>query len=337
MIYLKNDYCAGAHPVVLQALIDTNMDNTIGYGMDPYCDEAREYIKELIGCPEAAVYFAMAGTQTNLSVIGSTLRPHEAVISASTGHICVHEAGAIEATGHKIIHVPTEDGKLRPADIDMVMEQHCNSHWVVPKMVFISNLTETGLVYSRAELKALREACDRYGLYLYMDGARLAMALTQKDNDLTFRDLPEFCDAFYIGGTKCGTLMGECIVLVNKAFHPDFQTLMKQRGAVLAKGRLLGIQFKAILENNLYLELGKYANDLAMKLADGIRAKGYDFEFEPCSNLVFPIFPMELIREFEDKVLFDDLVDKHDGTGFLRLCTAWSTTEQEIEDFLALI
>ena len=337
MIYLKNDYSAGAHPKVLQALVDTNMDNTVGYGEDPYCQEARDLIKDLIKCPTANVYFAMAGTQTNLTVLSAVLRTHQAIISAETGHICVHEAGAIEATGHKVIHVPTSNGKLLPEHIDKVMEQHCNAHWVQPKLVFISNLTETGLVYNKSELAALRKKSDEYGLYLYMDGARLAMALAHKDCDLTFEDLPKYLDAFYIGGTKCGTLMGEAIVLINESFNEGFTSLMKQRGAILAKGRLLGIQFKSILSDNLYLELGAYANQLADKLAEGIAAKGYTFNFPPSSNMIFPIFPMELIESLDGKVGYDDLIDFHNGTGCIRLVTAWSTTEEDVQQFLDLI
>ena len=337
MIALKNDYSAGAHPKVLQALIDTNMENTVGYGDDPYCKKAADLIRDLIKCPSAKVYFAMAGTQTNLTVLGAVLRPHQAIISAETGHICVHEAGAIEATGHKVIHVPTDDGKLLPEHIDKVMEQHCNAHWVQPKLVFISNLTETGLIYKKAEIKALKEKCDEYGLYLYMDGARLAMALSHKDSDLTFEDIPKLVDAFYIGGTKCGTLIGEAIVLINPAFDEDFVSLMKQRGAILAKGRLLGLQFHAILEDNLYLELGAYANNLAERLADGIKAKGYDFAFPPSSNMIFPIFPVELINQLEGKVGFDDFIDYHNGFGQIRLVTAWSTKEEEVDEFLKLI
>ena len=337
MISLKNDYSAGAHPKVLQALIDTNMENTVGYGDDNYCKEAAEIIKNLIKYPSANVYFAMAGTQTNLTTLAAILRPHEAIISAETGHICVHEAGAIEATGHKVIHVPTENGKLLPHHIDEVMKQHCNAHWVLPKLVFISNLTETGLFYNKSELQALREKCDKYGLYLYMDGARLAMALAHKDCDLTFEDLPKYLDAFYIGGTKCGILMGEAIVLINEKFNHGFVSLMKQRGAILAKGRLLGVQFKELMSNNLYIELGEHANRLAEKLAQGIKTKGYDFEFPPCSNMIFPIFPMDLIKSFEGKVGYDDFIDNDDGTGRIRLVTAWSTKPAEVEEFLNLI
>lgn len=337
MIYLKNDYSTGAHPQVLDALVSTNMTNTVGYGMDQYCKQASDTIKDIIDCQNVDVHFTMAGTQTNLTVIGSMLRPHQAVIAADEEHICVHEAGAIEATGHKVIHVPTADGKIRPDDIHKVMAQHSNEHWVLPKMIYIANLTLTGLVYTKAELLELRKVCDEYGLYIFMDGARLAMALTQKNNDVTFADLPKICDVFYIGGTKCGIMFGEAIVIVNDELKPEFRYIMKQKGAILAKSRLLGVQFQAIFENDLYLKLGKYCNDLADKLVAGIKAKGYSFACEPCSNLIFPIFSQELVASFKDKVEFDEYIPYDDGSCSIRLVTAWSTTEEEVEEFLKLI
>lgn len=337
MIYLKNDYSTGAHPHVLDALVSTNMENTVGYGLDPYCAEAADTIKDIINCENADVHFTMAGTQTNLTVISSILRPHEAVIAADTEHICVHEVGAIEATGHKVIHVPTPDGKLRPADIDKVMAQHCDMHWVRPKMIYIADLTLTGLVYTKAELTALRQACDKHDLYLFMDGARLAMALTQKDNDVTFADLPKICDVFYIGGTKCGLMFGEAIVIVNDQLKKDFRYIMKQKGAILAKGRLLGVQFKAIFENDLYLELGRHCNALADKLVAGLQEKGYQFACKPCSNLVFPIFSNELIDSLQGKVEYDEYEPYDEKSRSIRLVCSWSTTEEEVDEFLKLV
>ncbi|MEG0292225.1 MAG: beta-eliminating lyase-related protein [Anaerovoracaceae bacterium] len=337
MIYLKNDYSKGAHPKIMEALLDTNMENTDGYGKDKFCEAASDTIRDMIACPSADVHLLMAGTQTNLTGLSSILRPHEAVISAFTGHICVHEAGAIEATGHKIIHLPSPDGKILPEQIDAVMEEHDDEHYVVPRVVFISNLTETGMIYTKAELIALRESCDKHNLLLYMDGARLAMALTQKDNDVDITDLAKLTDIFYIGGTKCGILFGEALVIVNDDLKKDFRRLMKQRGAVLAKGRLLGVQFSAIFEDDLYFTLGKNANDLADKLIDGIKSRGYEFANPPCSNLVFPIFPNELIEKLREKVMFEGWLKNNDGTSSIRLVTSWSTTEDEIKEFLNLI
>lgn len=338
MIFFKNDYGSGAHPKVLEALVETNMENTVGYGMDEYTAQAADAIREKVGCPTADIYLTMAGTQTNLTVIGATLRPHEAVISAETGHVCVHEAGAIEATGHKVIHVPTKDGKLRPADIDKVMKQHCNAHWVRPKMIYISNLTETGLTYNKAELEALRKKCDEHDIYIFMDGARMAMALTQKDNDLTLKDLPELCDVFYLGGTKCGVLFGEAIVIVNDSMKPDFNRIMKQKGAVLAKGRLLGVQFKAMFEGDLYLELGRHCNELAQQMISAIAGNGYEFMWPPCSNMIFPIFPLSVVKKLDEAgVLYDDYEEIGDGKAAMRLCTSWSTTQDEVDSFIRLI
>lgn len=337
MIYLINDYSTGAHPQVMKALNETNMENTDGYCIDRFCEGAADELRRIFDCEDMDVHFTMAGTQTNLAAIASFLRPHQAVIAADTGHICVHETGAIEATGHKIIHVPTEDGKLFPKAIEKVMAQHEDEHWVQPKMIYISNLTETGYFYTRAELQALRDVCDKYNLYLYMDGARLPMAITHTENDLKLEDIPKLCDAFYVGGTKCGILFGEALCLVNPALREDTRHLMKQRGAILAKGRLLGVQFLAIMKDNLYFELGRKANELAARLADEIAKKGYSFAQEPCSNLIFPIFPQTLVDELEKKVLFEYWERYDDGTSSIRLVTSWSTTDEEIDEFLKLI
>lgn len=337
MIYLKNDYSMGAHPKVMEALVKTNLENTDGYCIDPYCDQAAQVIKDLFDWQDMDVHFTMAGTQTNLTAIAAFLRPHQAVIAADTGHICVHETGAIEATGHKIIHVPTQDGKLFPEAIDKVMKQHEDEHWVQPKMIYISNLTETGYFYTKHELMELRKVCDKYDLWIYMDGARLPMAVSHPENDLDLEDIPKICDAFYLGGTKCGILFGEALCLVNPALRQDTRFLMKQRGAILAKGRLLGVQFLAILEDNLYFDLGKKANLLADRLAKEIAKKGYGFAQEPCSNLVFPIFPQDLVDELEKKVMFEYWEHYDDGRSSIRLVTSWSTTDQDVDDFLKLI
>lgn len=337
MIYLKNDYSMGAHQSIIDALVSTNFENADGYCIDRFCDEAADDIKRLVNFQDLSVHFLMAGTQTNLTAIAAFLRPHHAVISASTGHICVHEAGAIEATGHKIIHVPSPDGKLRPKDIEDIIKVHEDEHWVKPKLVYISNLTETGYFYTKAELTLLRKKCDEHGLWIYLDGARLPMALTHEDNDLSMEDLPLLCDAFYLGGTKCGILFGEALCIVNPALKEDTRHLLKQRGAILAKGRLLGVQFSAILKDNLYFELGRNANVLAKLLADGIREKGYSFAQEPCSNLIFPIFDQKLVDELEKKVMFEYWDRYNDGTASIRLVTSWSTTQEDVDNFLKLI
>lgn len=338
MIFLKNDYSLGACPKVMNALVETNLNLSDGYGTDEYCREGADYIRELIKCPTAQVHFLMAGTQTNQTALAAFLmRPHHSVISADTGHICVHETGAIEATGHKVIHVATPQGKLTPEDIERVIEFHEDEHYVLPKAVYISNSTETGLIYKKDELLALREACDKHDLILYMDGARLAMALTCQDNDVKFEDLPKIADAFYIGGTKCGALFGEALVIVNDKLKEDMRYLIKQRGAMLAKGRLLGVQFNALLKDNTYLELGAHANKMAKILVDGIKAKGYEFAIPPQTNLLFPYFPPELIEKLSKSVMFEPYHLKKDGMKTIRLVTSWGTTEREVEEFLNLI
>ena len=337
MIFLKNDYSLGAHPKVLQALTDTNMTLTDGYGIDPFCDGAADMIREMIDCPEAYVQFLTAGTQTNQTALAAFLRPHHSVISPSTGHVCVHETGAIEATGHKINHVPTTDGKLRPEDIDAVMAEHEDEHYVKPAIIYISNSTETGLIYTKAELIALREKCLEYGLLTYIDGARLAMAMTAPENDLKLEDLPKLCDAFYIGGTKCGAMFGEALVIVKKELQEDIRWLVKQRGGMIAKGRLLGVQFQALLKDGFYFELGAHANRLAKKLADGIAAKGYEFAIPPQTNMLFPLFTKEKVEELRENVMFEGWQYPSETHAAIRLVTSWGTTEEEVDAFLELI
>lgn len=257
MLRFQNDYSEGAHPNVLRALCDTNLSATPGYGLDNDCRRAADAIRARFACPDADVHFLVGGTQTNLLAAAAFLRPWEAMVAADTGHVNVHETGAIEATGHKVIAVPGADGKLTPAAIADAAAQHCaepgiyDEHMVLPRMAYISDATELGTVYTKAELTALRAACDAHGLYLYLDGARLAQALTAAGNDLRPEDLPQLCDAFYIGGTKNGLLFGEAMVIVNDALKPGFRRAMKRSGAMLAKGRLLGVQFAAALEQDL--------------------------------------------------------------------------------------
>ena len=338
MIFLKNDYSLGCHPIVLQALVDTNMELHDGYCEDEYCRKAADRIRKLVKCPEADVHFLPGGTLMNLSALAAfLLRPHWSVISADSGHICVHETGAIEATGHKINHVKTRDGKLRPADIEDVLIFHEDEHYVLPKAIYISDSTETGLVYTREELQALRACCDKHGLYIYLDGARLPMALSSEKNDVLFEDLPQICDAFYLGGTKCGAMFGEALVIVNDALKEDMRFLIKQRGALLAKGRLMGVQFDALLEGGLYLDLGDQAVRMATQLAKGIAGKGYEFYLPQESNMVFPMFPKELAEFLATKVMFETYPVVTDTHQCIRLVTSWGTTQEEIKAFLELI
>ena len=334
MYSFRNDYSEGAHPRVLQALIDTNLEQTCGYGLDPRCLKAADLIRDLCQAPDADVHFLVGGTQTNLTVIASLLRPYEAVISAHTGHINVHETGAIEASGHKVCTVFAPDGKLTPALVDSVVKEHSGEHMVLPRMVYISDTTEIGTLYTKAELTALREYCDQHNLYLFMDGARLASALVSPENDLTLADLARLTDVFYIGGTKNGILFGEAVVMTMPNEH--FRWHIKQRGAMLAKGRLLGIQFQTLMEDGLFFENARHANALAFRLRDGIAALGYPFSIESPSNQQFPVFPNDVVQKLWDMgyEFETGFVPVDEGYTSVRLIASWATPESAIDQFL---
>lgn len=332
MYSFRNDYSEGAHPKVLQALTDTNLEQTAGYGTDPYCQKAAETIRSLCRAPEADVHFLVGGTQTNLTAAASLLRPYEAVIAASTGHVNVHETGAIEATGHKVCAVPTPDGKLTPELAESAAGDRLE-HMVYPGMVYISDTTEVGTVYTLAELKALRQYCDRHGMLLYLDGARLGSALVSPESDLTLPDIAALTDAFYIGGTKNGALFGEALVFASKNTH--FRWHMKQRGAMLAKGRLLGLQFQALLEDGLYLDLARHANQTAFRLRDGLAALGIPFLIPSPSNQQFPILSNGTIRRLRDLGYTFEVQQSMDPDHTcIRLVTSWATPETAVERFL---
>ena len=279
MIRLECDYAEGAHPRVLRRLTDTNFDQTVGYGEDTFCDKARAQVRALCGGGEdLSVHFLVGGTQVNTTVIAAALRPHQGVIAAHTGHINVHETGAIESTGHKVLPIPSEDGKLTAAAILALWRAHwtdaTHEHMVQPAMVYLSQPTENGTLYSLEELDAIWQVCQSKGLILYIDGARLGYGLMSKACDMTLPDLAIRCDAFTIGGTKQGLLFGEALVIRNRALNRDFRYLIKQRGGLLAKGRLLGVQFSAILEEELYFTLSRQADEFAMKIRRAFEAKG---------------------------------------------------------------
>lgn len=335
MINFRNDYSAGAHPAVLEALCETNMELTPGYGMDTYCQEASDAIRALCGAPEAQVHFFVGGTQVNKTAIGAYLRPWEAVIAAETGHICVHETGSVEQDGHKVIHCPAQDGKLTAEIIRSVLAAHSGEHMVVPRLVYISNTTELGTVYTRSELEALHSVCAERGLILYCDGARLGSAMDAGDTSLA--DYARLCGAFTIGGTKNGLLFGEALVVTDAALFPFFRHCMKQQGAILAKGRLLGVQFGAVLRDGLYLDLARHANGLARRLTEGLHAKNIPLLVDSPSNQVFPIFPNETVERLEKQAAFE-VQQPVDGTHTcIRLVTAWNSTEEDVERFLALL
>lgn len=330
----KNDYSEGFHPQLLEALAKTNLDQQQGYGEDIYCEMARAAIKAKTGHPDADIYFVSGGTQANTIVIASALKSFEGVIAATTGHINVHETGAIEATGHKIILVSSYDGKVKPEDIIAECDRAEDHHMVRPAMVYISNSTEVGSVYTKTELSALSEICKIKGLYLYLDGARLGSALSSVNNDLSLADLSELTDAFYIGGTKNGAIMGEAIVINNNLLKTDFNYHLKQRGALLSKGRLMGVQFYELFKENLFFELAQHANNMAKKIADALKEKGFSFLTVPESNQIFPILPNELIEDLLQKYEFYTWQKLEDNKSVVRLVTSWATPKNKVAEFI---
>lgn len=335
MIYFNNDYSEGCHPAVLEALVKTNMEQTSGYGMDPYCKRAADRIRRLCGREDLSVHFLVGGTQTNLTVIAASLRPHQGVLGAESAHVQVHESGAIEATGHKVLSLPSKDGKITAEQIDQAVRAHFTDeaaeHMVQPKMVYISNPTELGTIYTLAELESISNACGKNGLYLFLDGARLGYGLTAKGNDVTMADLARLCDVFYIGGTKVGALFGEAVVISNPVIAGDFRYLIKQRGGMLAKGRLLGVQFDALLEDGLYFKLAVHANALADRLRGTLETLGYPFLVPGVTNQVFPILPDKLLDRLAENFSFTQQERIDEAHCAVRFCTSWATTGENMD------
>jgi len=334
MYSFKNDYSEGAHPRILNALLESNFEQNEGYGEDHYSIKAIELLKEKIESKDIDIHFLVGGTQTNLTVISAFLRPHEAVISADTGHILVHETGAIEATGHKVISVEVEDGKLRVEHVKNVLEMHTDEHMVKPKLVYISNSTEIGSIYKKQELEELSGFCKENNLILYIDGARLGSALCSEENDLKMSDLSRLADAFYIGGTKNGALLGEALVICKEALKEDFRFHIKQKGAMLAKGKLLGIQFLELFRDKLYFDLASHANKLATLLINEIETMGYKFLVHSPSNQVFPILPNKVIEKLQEKYSFYMWSKVDDENSSIRLVTSWATKEDAVKAFI---
>jgi len=339
MIHFECDYTEGAHPKILKMLEETNFEQTPGYGQDEYCSAASKRIKELCLSEDADVHFLIGGTQTNMIVISSVLRPHQGVISAHTGHINVHETGAIEATGHRVIAIHSNDGKITARQVQEICEAHYNDenaeHTVQPGMVYISNPTENGTIYSKEELSELSKVCKRFDLPLYMDGARMGYGLMAHGNDLTLPDIARLCDAFYIGGTKVGAMFGEAVVITNPSLQKDFRYFIKQRGGLLAKGRILGIQFAVLFENNLYFEIAQHAVNQAMLIKRAFEKKGYSFFADTCTNQIFPILPNEIIEKLAKKYSFY-IWDKTDETNSaIRLCTSWATKDSHVDELIS--
>ena len=340
MIYFNSDYLEGAHPAVMARLMETNMVQTVGYGEDEYCETAREKIKLACQAPEADVHFLVGGTQTNTTVIAAILRPWQGVLSAVSGHINCHEAGAIESTGHKVITLPTNNGKITAQQVRDYVEWHKNDesteHIVQPGMVYISHPTEGGTLYSKAELTALYDTCKQYGLPLFIDGARLGYGLMAKGTDVTLQDIARLTDVFYIGGTKVGALCGEAVVFPHGA-PAHFMTMVKQQGALLAKGRLLGLQFDVLFTDDLYTRISRNAIETADRLKEGLAAKGYRFYMESPTNQVFPILANSQLEALEGKAKFGFWEKFDDSHTVVRIATSWATRMEEVEELIALM
>lgn len=338
MIYFNCDYNEGAHERILKALAETNMEQTPGYGMDPYCQKAADLLKKQCGREVADIHFLVGGTQTNLTVIASSLRPHQGILAAETAHINVHETGAIEGCGHKVLTLASEDGKITAAQVEKAYQSYKNEptaeHMVQPKMVYISNPTELGTIYTRDELENLRDVCSRNRLILFMDGARLGYGLEAEGNTLDLPCIAECCDVFYIGGTKVGALFGEAVVICNPSIKEDFRCIMKQKGAMLAKGRLLGIQFLELFRDGLYFAIAAQADRMADRMRRAFREMGYSFLVENTTNQIFPILPDAHLRILEKTFSFEYQEKVDETHTAVRFCTSWATKKEHVDCLL---
>ena len=341
MIRFNSDYTEGAHPEILRLLEETNYQQTDGYGTDEWCEKARNLIREACECPGADVHFLVGGTQTNASVIAAVLRPYEGAVSADTGHINVHETGAIEHTGHKVLALPSKDGKISADQVRNCLKEHFASpafeHTVRPGIVYISYPTEYGTIYSRDELRSLHDVCREYGIPLFIDGARLGYGLACSECDITLPDLARLSDIFYIGGTKVGALFGEAVVVPDPTKLPNFRYMIKQGGGLLAKGRLLGIQFAALFTDDLYMEIGKTAIEAAGRIQAALVRKGYRLWQESPTNQLFIIMENSKLEEFGRKVEYSFWEKYDDSHTVIRLVTDWGTTPEEIEALISIL
>ena len=334
MVSFVSDYIAGAHPDVLRRLTETNLEPVPGYGEDRFCESAKQKIRDCIGMPDADVFFLVGGTQTNAVVISTMLADYEGVLAAKTGHVSVHEAGAIEYTGHEVLELPQEDGKLSAetirAYLDVYYGDAAHEHMTFPGMVYLSCPTEYGTLYSKAELQAISDVCREYRLPLFLDGARLGYGLMSPACDLTIRDIARLCDVFYIGGTKVGALCGEAVVFTKHNMPPHFLTSVKKRGALLAKGRLLGVQFDALFTDDLYFRIGRHAIDMAEKLKRIFIAHGIPFQIDSPTNQQFVVLENAQMEKLAKKLAFEFWEKKDDSHTVVRFVTSWSTTDSDL-------
>ena len=336
MLSFECDYAEGAHEKIMQRLIETNREQKPGYGVDGYCDRAKNKIRAACGCPEAEVHFLVGGTQTNQIVIDSMLQSYEGVVAVRTGHVNGHEAGAIEYTGHKVLALPHKEGKLEAALLRTYLkgfyEDSSYDHMVFPGMVYITFPTEYGTLYSAEELDNIYKVCRKYDLPLYVDGARLGYGLTADGNDITLPYLAKHCDIFYIGGTKIGALCGEAVVFTHNNAHPHLFNIIKQHGALVAKGRMLGLQFEALFTDNLYFEISRHANEMAMRMKKMFEEKGYKFFIDSPTNQQFIILKNEEVARFEKEVIFTHWGKYDESHTICRFVTSWATTEKELNE-----
>lgn len=341
MIYFDQDYAEGAHPKILDRLIETNLEQAPGYGADKYSEQARKYIRKISGNDEVDVHFLSAGTQTNLTVIASALRPHQGVIAADSGHIQNLETGAIEAVGHKILLLPADEGKITAKQVADMCETYWNNegntHKVQPGMLHLAHPTELGTLYTKEELKALYDVSKKYDLKFFIDGARLGYGLVAEETDLTMKDITELTDVFYLGGTKIGALLGEAVVIKDPDLKRDFRSIMKQKGALLAKGRLLGIQFEVLFEDNLYFEISKHAVQQAMRIKKALVEKGVEIKYKNQTNQLFPILSNEMIDHLDENFKFLIMNREDENHQLVRICTSWATTEENVSKFIQAI
>ena len=335
MIRFNCDYSEGAHERILKRLAETNLEQTPGYGEDHYCAEAAELIRKACGAPDAAVHFLVGGTQANLTVIAAALRPHQGAVGAQTAHIHCHETGSIEATGHKVLPLPSADGKINAAQVKELYESHIHDesfeHTVQPGMVYISHPTELGTIYTKQELKELHAVCRECGMYLFVDGARLAYALEAEGNDVELTDLAANCDVFYIGGTKVGALFGEAVVIMNDQLKKDFRYMIKQRGGMLAKGRLLGLQFAELFKDGLYREMGRHADHLAGEIRSACADRGYPLYVPNTTNQIFPVIPDAVLESWKDKYTYTYQCRVDSEHSAVRFCTSWATKPEDVK------
>ncbi len=334
MISFSNDYSEGASLAILDRLSQCNFNQYVGYGCDEICDSAKVKMKQLLQYEDCDIHFLVGGTQSNATVIDHALKPYEAVIAWDSGHINVHETGAIEANGHKVITCKNVDGKITCKDIEYQYQLHSDEHMVKPAMVYISDATEVGTIYSYQELKAIKESCEKLGLYLFIDGARLAVALTSNENDVKVSDLCSLCDIFYFGGTKNGALFGEAIVIVNDELKKNFRYSIKQHGGMLAKGFLLGIQFDELFTNDIYFENARHANKMASKLQDAFIENGFSLLVKSPTNQIFPILSKTVIEQLKQKYIFQFWEAYDEDHDVIRFVTSWATKEEAVDQLI---